>query len=212
MAAFYWRRLLRIGPAYFVFAGIALVLNLGTISVGPPYFQTVFVPIAMGLHLSMQAYSYGIPGGSVGLRNYVDVLRDPDTLTAAVHTAGYMVVAVAIELTLALGFALALNRPFRGRGFVLAALVLPWALPSVVSSLLFNFTTNGNSQLLTEGFKGVLCKGGTIKSHLGVLSREFRIPCLMAVEVTEAAGDAEPAAAHHAMVACKMRDPAVPRG
>jgi hypothetical protein len=27
------------------------------------------------------------------------------------------------------------------------------------------------------------CKGGTIKSHLGVLSREFRIPCLMAVEV-----------------------------
>jgi peptidoglycan/LPS O-acetylase OafA/YrhL len=31
MTAFYWRRLLRIGPAYFVFAGIALLLNLGTI-------------------------------------------------------------------------------------------------------------------------------------------------------------------------------------
>ena len=31
MAAFYWRRLLRIGPAYFVFAGIALLLNLGAI-------------------------------------------------------------------------------------------------------------------------------------------------------------------------------------
>src|ERR1700751_2257427 len=29
MTAFYWRRLLRIGPAYFVFAGIALLLNLG---------------------------------------------------------------------------------------------------------------------------------------------------------------------------------------
>jgi hypothetical protein len=36
---------------------------------------------------------------------------------------------------------------------------------------------------ILEGFKGMLCKGGTIKSHLGVLSREFRIPCLMAVEV-----------------------------
>lgn len=36
---------------------------------------------------------------------------------------------------------------------------------------------------ILEGFTGVLCKGGTIKSHLGVLSREFRIPCLMAVEV-----------------------------
>src|SRR5207302_7615415 len=31
MTAFYWRRLLRIGPAYFVFAGIALLLNLGAI-------------------------------------------------------------------------------------------------------------------------------------------------------------------------------------
>src|SRR6266403_1491369 len=29
--AFFWRRLLRIGPAYFVFAGIALLLNLGAI-------------------------------------------------------------------------------------------------------------------------------------------------------------------------------------
>jgi hypothetical protein len=37
---------------------------------------------------------------------------------------------------------------------------------------------------ILEGFTGVLCKGGTIKSHLGVLSREFRIPCLMAVEVS----------------------------
>jgi hypothetical protein len=36
---------------------------------------------------------------------------------------------------------------------------------------------------ILEGFKGVLCKGGTIKSHLAVLSREFRIPCLMAVEI-----------------------------
>jgi hypothetical protein len=36
---------------------------------------------------------------------------------------------------------------------------------------------------ILEDFKGMLCKGGTIKSHLGVLSREFRIPCLMAVEL-----------------------------
>jgi peptidoglycan/LPS O-acetylase OafA/YrhL len=31
IAAFYWRRLLRIGPAYLVFAAIALLLNLGAI-------------------------------------------------------------------------------------------------------------------------------------------------------------------------------------
>jgi len=36
---------------------------------------------------------------------------------------------------------------------------------------------------ILEDFTGMLCKGGTIRSHLGVLSREFRIPCLMAVEL-----------------------------
>jgi hypothetical protein len=37
---------------------------------------------------------------------------------------------------------------------------------------------------ILEGFTGILCKGGTIKSHLGVLSREYHIPCLMGVELT----------------------------
>lgn len=36
---------------------------------------------------------------------------------------------------------------------------------------------------ILEGFKAVVCKGGTIRSHLGILTREYRIPCLMAAEV-----------------------------
>ena len=124
------------------------------LAMGSPLFLVivalVFVPIVLGLKLSTQAYSYGIPGGSVGLRNYADVLSDPDTRTAALHTAGYMVAAVTIELVLGLGFALALNRPFRGRGLVMAALVLPWALPSVVSSLLWLRIFNPDTGLLNE--------------------------------------------------------------
>jgi multiple sugar transport system permease protein len=124
---------------------------LGT-AMGSPLFLVivglVFVPLLLGLRLSMQKYSYGIPGGFVGLKNYSDVVRDPDTLTAAVHTAGYMVVAVVIELVLGVCFALALNQPFRGRGLVMAALVLPWALPSVVSSILWLRIFNPDNGLL----------------------------------------------------------------
>jgi hypothetical protein len=36
---------------------------------------------------------------------------------------------------------------------------------------------------ILEGFTGIICKGGTIKSHLGVLSREYCIPCLMGAEL-----------------------------
>src|ERR1700724_903979 len=40
MAAFYWRRLLRIGPAYFVFSGIAMLLNFGSIRQNWPWVFT----------------------------------------------------------------------------------------------------------------------------------------------------------------------------
>jgi hypothetical protein len=40
-------------------------------------------------------------------------------------------------------------------------------------------------------FAGVLCMGGTIRSHLGILTREYSVPCLMAVELDGLAeGDA----------------------
>ena len=36
---------------------------------------------------------------------------------------------------------------------------------------------------ILEGFTGVVCMGGTVRSHLGILSREYGIPCLMNAKV-----------------------------
>lgn len=36
---------------------------------------------------------------------------------------------------------------------------------------------------ILEGFSGVICMGGTVRSHLGILTREYGIPCLMAAEL-----------------------------
>ena len=35
-----------------------------------------------------------------------------------------------------------------------------------------------------ERFAGVVCAGGTVRSHLGILTREYNIPCLMNAKVT----------------------------
>jgi len=35
-----------------------------------------------------------------------------------------------------------------------------------------------------EHFKGVLCAGGTVRSHLGILTREYGIPCLMNARIS----------------------------
>lgn len=36
---------------------------------------------------------------------------------------------------------------------------------------------------ILAGFKAVVCKGGSVRSHLGILTREYQIPCLMAAEL-----------------------------
>jgi phosphohistidine swiveling domain-containing protein len=36
---------------------------------------------------------------------------------------------------------------------------------------------------IIEQFAGVICAGGTIRSHLGILTREYNIPCLMNAKV-----------------------------
>jgi signal transduction protein with GAF and PtsI domain len=37
---------------------------------------------------------------------------------------------------------------------------------------------------IIEHFKGVICAGGTVRSHLGILTREYGIPCLMNAQIS----------------------------
>jgi ABC-type sugar transport system permease subunit len=75
----------------------------------------------------------------IGLANYVELLGDPRFREAMLHTLLFAVVSVALELVLGLAVALGLDRAFRGRGVVRAAVLLPWAIPTVVAALLWRF-------------------------------------------------------------------------
>jgi multiple sugar transport system permease protein len=99
----------------------------------------VVYPLLRGFQTSIQSSGalYGETPRYVGLQNYRDVIHDPGAIDAIRHTAEYLVLAVVLELVLGLAVAMTLHRVFRGRGFVLAVLVLPWALPSVVSGALW---------------------------------------------------------------------------
>jgi ABC-type sugar transport system permease subunit len=79
----------------------------------------------------------------VGLTNYADAFRDPRFWGALGHTGFFAAVSVSLELLVGLWFALALNRAFRGRGLVRAAVLIPWAIPTVVSALLWRFIFEG---------------------------------------------------------------------
>lgn len=75
----------------------------------------------------------------VGLANYGEILADRRFWEALGHTALFTAASVTLEILLGLGLALAMNRAFRGRGLVRAAVLVPWAIPTVVAALLWRF-------------------------------------------------------------------------
>jgi multiple sugar transport system permease protein len=128
---------------------------LGWILVAPAMVAVialVLYPMVHGFQQSIQSggFLFGEKPGYVGLRNYRDVINDPTSRDAMRHTLEYVVLAVALELVLGLFVAVTLHRVFRGRGIVLAILILPWALPSVVSGVLWRRVFDPDNGLLNS--------------------------------------------------------------
>ena len=126
---------------------------LGWLFVAPAIVLVVVLvlyPMVHGFQQSIESggFLFGEKPGYVGLRNYKDVLNDPVSRDAMRHTLEYVVLAVALEMVLGIFVAVTLHRVFRGRGFVLAVLILPWALPSVVSGVLWRRVFDPDNGLL----------------------------------------------------------------
>jgi ABC-type sugar transport system permease subunit len=83
----------------------------------------------------------------IGLENYGELVRDPRFWGALGHTAFFTVASVIPELVLGTVFALALHRGFRGRGLIRAAVLVPWAMPTVVAALVWRFMFDGQTAL-----------------------------------------------------------------
>ena len=84
----------------------------------------------------------------IGLDNYIEALGDERFREALVHTLAFTVASVTLELTLGCVLALAMNRAFRGRGLVRAAILVPWAIPTVVAALIWRFMFDGDSGIV----------------------------------------------------------------
>ncbi|HEX7836114.1 MAG TPA: sugar ABC transporter permease [Kofleriaceae bacterium] len=70
------------------------------------------------------------------------VLADPVWWHTVKNTLVFTVFSVSIETLLGLGIALVLHRTFPGRGLVRAAILIPWAIPTVVSARIWGWLLN----------------------------------------------------------------------
>jgi trehalose/maltose transport system permease protein len=96
-----------------------------------------FFPVLYGIVLSLTDSTVSAFGSFVGLENYTEMFQDPDFRVSLTNTVIFTVVSVALEFIIGLGIALAVNRAFRGRGLVRAAILVPWAFPTVISAVMW---------------------------------------------------------------------------
>jgi trehalose/maltose transport system permease protein len=96
-----------------------------------------FFPILYGIVLSLTDSTISGFGSFIGLENYTEMFQNPDFLEGFYNTVIFTVVSVAMEFIIGLGIALAINRAFRGRGLVRAAVLVPWAFPTVIAAVMW---------------------------------------------------------------------------
>src|SRR3979490_716167 len=91
-------------------------------------------PFFEGVMLSLSSARVGIPGEFIGLKNFSKIWDDSIFRTAVWNTFVYTGVTTVFKLALGLWLAMLLNRNFRGKAFTRAFILLPFIIPTVLST------------------------------------------------------------------------------
>jgi len=94
----------------------------------------------------------------IGFENYLvydsgewyGVLADGAWWNAVWNTLKFAVISVTLETLLGLIVALVLNTPFKGRGLVRAAVLIPWAIPAIVSAKMWGWMLHDQFGILNH--------------------------------------------------------------
>lgn len=109
-------------------------------------------PLARSIFFSFTDAYLDAPSdyGFVGIENFVEVAEDPAFWGAVRNTLVFTLVSVGLETLLGLAIALLLHRAFLGRGIVRAAILIPWAMPMVVSARIWEWMLNDQFGLINK--------------------------------------------------------------
>jgi multiple sugar transport system permease protein len=86
----------------------------------------------------------------IGLHNYVRLFGDERWWRAVMNTFYFTGVSVSLELILGIVFAMLLDSVVRGRGVLRAIVLLPWAIPTVVSAKMWEWIYNPDFGILNH--------------------------------------------------------------
>jgi multiple sugar transport system permease protein len=112
--------------------------SLGVILMLPGVFLLILFmayPFFLGIWLSLTDSTIGSMGDFIGLRNFIDLLGDSIFHQTARNTLIYAMVTVPFKAMLGLGLAMVLSNRMRFSNPVRAAVMMPWIVPTALSTL-----------------------------------------------------------------------------
>lgn len=128
--------------------------RLAWIFLSPTLLVVAFValyPLLQTIYFSFTDIRRGVDGANfVGLENYINVLTDSDFTDAVGVTVIFTFITVIFEFMLGMIIALVINSNFKGRGPMRAAMLIPWAIPTVIAAQMWNWMYNGNYGVIND--------------------------------------------------------------
>ncbi len=103
----------------------------------------------LSLHRNMPIFEIS---NFIGIKNYIFLLKDERFWNALKNTLYFTGLSVVAELLLGLMIALFLDRSFKGRGMIRAIVLIPWAIPTVVSAKMWEWIYNPDFGILNYIF------------------------------------------------------------
>ena len=111
-------------------------------------FVLAAVPILNAFRTSLyQDFGFG-QQKFVAARNYTELLSNEEARESLSFTLIFVSVSVAAEMVVGLAIALVIHQAFRGRGWVRASVLVPWAVPTVVTSWMWLYVFDGDRGIL----------------------------------------------------------------
>lgn len=143
---------------------IAPTLIILALIAGWPLARTIWFSFTDASLDNLSNYSF------IGFENYLanydgewlGLLTDPDWWHAVWNTVWFTLVSVSIETVLGTIVALILNASFPGRGIMRAIILIPWAIPTVVSAKMWNWMLHDQFGVIND----MLMKIGLISAPI----------------------------------------------
>ena len=127
-----------------------------------------FYPIVDTVWASLQdGYIIGTSAEFVGPENYEALFDDGRFWNALGVSFIYTFVSVPIELGIGLGLALLLNRKFHGKYLAQAAILFPWALPTVINAEIWSWLFHGQFGVIND----MLVRVGLLETAYPILAK-----------------------------------------